>query len=53
MSEYCTTLYKSFRYIRKRRGPSTDPWGTPFLVGKISEDVLLTSVNCMRSSKEL
>ena len=51
MSEYGTTLCRSLIYIRKRRGPSADPWGTPFLICKIREDVLFTSVYCVRSSK--
>ena len=36
MSEYVTTLYKSFMYIRKNRGPSTKPWRTSMSMERVS-----------------
>ena len=41
MSEYVTMLCKSLMYIRKSKGPSTEPWGTPMFMGRVSDISLL------------
>ena len=37
---------RSLTYNRKRRGPSIDPWGTPWLIDLREELELLTTLNC-------
>jgi len=34
--------FKSLIYSRKRRGPRIEPWGTPHVMGKQPDCVLLT-----------
>ena len=35
-------------YSKNKRGPRTDPWGTPQVMSLISEVLLLQNVNCVR-----
>ena len=37
MSEYVTMLCKSLMYIRKSKDPSTEPWGAPMFMGRVSD----------------
>ena len=39
-------LLKSFMYNRKRRGPSTDPWGTPQVTDFCSDAIIPIVTNC-------
>ena len=38
-------------YMMKRRGPSTEPWGTPWVTGAVEEWQLLTEMNWCRSER--
>jgi len=39
-------LWISLTYIKNKRGPSTDPYGTPHLISFTSELLLPIAVNC-------
>ena len=41
----------SLTYSRNKRGPRTEPWGTPHCVLKLTETKLPTAVVCLRSNK--
>ena len=45
-----TTLCRSLRNKIKRRGPRTDPWGMPYLIGFSADLLPWTLVNCFLSS---
>ena len=36
---------KSLTYIKKSKGPSMEPWGTPILMGLVEDEVLLKVTN--------
>ena len=38
-------------YRVKRRGPSTEPWGTPWVRGAVEELQLLIEMNCWWSER--
>ena len=41
-------LYRSFMYIKKSRGPSVEPWGTPIDIGlKEEEQLLQRQIDCV------
>ena len=42
---------KSFIYNKNKRGPKTDPWGTPQRMGLWSEVTFPMDVNCFLSFK--
>ena len=42
---------KSFMYVRKSRGPRTEPWGTPQRIDWKSELVSAIETNCFRFDK--
>ena len=43
------TLFKSLMYIKNNNGPRTLPCGTPVLVSKKSESILLKETYCLQS----
>ena len=47
--ELCIHWCKSFMYIRNRRGPKTDPWGTPCSVRVRSDFSPSIDTNCCLS----
>ena len=47
--EYLMHLCRSLMYIRKSRGPRTDPWGTPCLMTAWSESVPSSVTYCYLS----
>ena len=44
ISEYVTRSCCSLMYISKSRDPSTEPWGTPIIMGRVSDISLLIAV---------
>ena len=38
---------RSLIYIRNKRGPSVDPWGTPVVIGNMFNFVPSISINCV------
>ena len=40
-------------YNKKRRGPSTEPWGTPDVTGTHEEKAPLITTLCRRAVKKL
>ena len=51
MSESVTMLCKSLMYIRKSKGPSTEPWGTPMFKARVSDISLLIAVCWVLSAR--
>ena len=51
MSEYVTMLCKSLMHIKKSSGPSTEPWGTPMFMGRVSDISLLIAVYRVLSAR--
>ena len=50
-SENPTSLLRSLIYIRKRSGPRTEPYRTPYSIERMSELILLTETNCFQFSR--
>ena len=44
-------MARSSIYIKKRRGPNIDPWGTPVVIISVADWVLLNSTYCFLSDK--
>ena len=44
-------MARSLIYIKKRRGPNIDPWGTPVVIISVADCVLLNSTYCFLSDK--
>ena len=51
--EYKIAAWRSFTYKRKRRGPRTDPWGTPWDTNFESDLAPLISTYCFLEIKKI
>ena len=48
---FALAMARSLIYIKKRRGPNIDPWGTPVDIISVADCVLLNSTYCFLLDK--